>query len=203
LLLLLLSRMLPNLVELDCSNSRMCMANILPYVVQNCPLLEKMTLNNMNRHSLMNVDGTLHHMNADGTAMEFGTKLKVINMDDSTFCCLNDDVQERMSDLNYNRNAFNIYPDTFIFHKCFHDSSKVGLERVSIRNAKLYCFPDGVDVDNNHNRRRTFIEHPMPQNALIKFVRMAPTSLKWFRSDLTQENMIMLRSERPDIELVN
>ena len=43
----------------------------------------------------------------------------------------------------------------------------------------------------------------MPRNALIKFVRNAPPSLCWFRSDLTPENMNMLRLERPDIELLN
>eukprot|EP00536_Pseudo-nitzschia_multiseries_P005765 jgi/Psemu1/13439/gm1.13439_g len=42
---------------------------------------------------------------------------------------------------------------------------------------------------------------PVPQAALIKFVRTAPQSLRWFRSDLSPENMDMLRSERPGIEL--
>ena len=41
------------------------------------------------------------------------------------------------------------------------------------------------------------------QNMLIKFVRNAPPSLKWFRSDLTQGNIDMLQSERPGIELVS
>merc|ERR1712238_451069 len=35
----------------------------------------------------------------------------------------------------------------------------------------------------------------------IKFVRHAP-SLKWFRSDLSQENVDMLQTERPNVEFV-
>lgn len=60
------------------------------------------------------------------------------------------------------------------------------LERLSIKNVRL-----GYDG------------YMLPQNAVIKFVRNAPTSLRWFRSDLSHENMKMVRSERPEIELVN
>ena len=42
----------------------------------------------------------------------------------------------------------------------------------------------------------------IPQNALIKSVLDAPP-LRWFRSDLTQENMDMLRLKRPDVEVLN
>ena len=41
------------------------------------------------------------------------------------------------------------------------------------------------------------------QNALIKFVRNAPSTLRWFRSDLTPDNMTTLRLEQPGIELLN
>lgn len=40
------------------------------------------------------------------------------------------------------------------------------------------------------------------QNALIKFVRNDPSTLRYFRSDLTLENTNMLRLERPGIELL-
>ena len=69
-------------------------------------------------------------------------------------------------------------PDTFLFHKCIHNN-KV-LERISIRNAR-----------------------DITQKMLIKFIRKAPPSLRWFRSDLTSANMAMLRLERPEIELLN
>ena len=40
-------------------------------------------------------------------------------------------------------------------------------------------------------------------NALLKFVRNAPSTLRWFRSDLTPDNMTTLRLEQPGIELLN
>ena len=43
----------------------------------------------------------------------------------------------------------------------------------------------------------------IPQNALIKFVRNAPSSLRWFRSDLSQENIAMLKKERLGIAFLN
>jgi hypothetical protein len=39
---------------------------------------------------------------------------------------------------------------------------------------------------------------PIPQSMLIRFVRNAP-NLRWFRSDLTSENVAMLQRERPDV----
>jgi hypothetical protein len=38
----------------------------------------------------------------------------------------------------------------------------------------------------------------LPQGAQVKFVRRTPT-LKWFKSDLTPENVALLRAERPDV----
>jgi hypothetical protein len=114
----------------------------------------------------------------DGCHMRSAKNIKEIIMDDSVFYYFsNRDILDKMSDLENQR-------DTFIFHYC----CKV-LERVSIRNAKWH--PDGANVN------------VVPQNALIKFVRKAPTSLRWFRSDLTVENMNMLRLERPELELLN
>ena len=71
----------------------------------------------------------------------------------------------------------------FLFHIC------KSIERLSIRNATYY---------SGSKRTRN-----IPQNALIKFVRKAPASLRWFRSDLTEENIVMLQKERPEIELLN
>ena len=76
------------------------------------------------------------------------------------------------------------YSDRILFHRC----SSTVLERVSIKNAR-------------YGRNNT--TKILPQNMLIKFVRKSPPSLRWFRSDLSPENMTMLRSERPEIELVN
>ena len=116
--------------------------------------------------------------------MEKATNLKEIYMDNSVFAVDYVDKRHRLSDLENNEHS-----NIFLFHKLLSTCSKP-LERVSIRNAKWYVY--GI-------RDTTVI----PQNALIKFVRKAPMSLRWFRSDLTEENRTMLRSERPGIELVD
>ena len=69
-----------------------------------------------------------------------------------------------------------------MFHHCCKS-----LERVSVWNMRYHS--DWRDDDK--------------QNALIRFVRNAPSTLRWFRSDLTPDNMTMLRMERPGIELLN
>ena len=115
----------------------------------------------------------------NGEDMENFNHLQEIYMDDCLFeSYSNDNNEQPLWDMNGN-------PNNFIFHKC----SK-SLERVSIKNAQY--------VDN-------FEEGPtrLPQNGLMKFIRNAAQSLKWFRSDLSQENIDVLRLERPDIEFVS
>ncbi|OEU11632.1 hypothetical protein FRACYDRAFT_244750 [Fragilariopsis cylindrus CCMP1102] len=73
-----------------------------------------------------------------------------------------------------------IRKDRFLFYCCSN-----ALERVSISNATRYI-----------------LNNPLPQSVLINFVRNVPT-LRWFRSDLTEESKNMLRLERPDIEFLN
>jgi hypothetical protein len=92
-------------------------------------------------------------------------------MDDSEFRCWSDDHIETMSNLENHRHMF-------IFHYC-----RNALERVSILNAKWYsCSDDWSEPEI------------IQQNALIKFVRNV-LSLRWFRSNLTQENIDMLQRE--------
>ena len=111
------------------------------------------------------------------------SNLNEIYMDDSVLMMDAADQRHEYSDLENDKHS-----NIFLFYQC---STK--LERVSIRNAKWYVYnDDGFRGDPT----------VIPQNALIKFVRNAPTSLRWFRSDLTEANMTILRSERPDIELV-
>ena len=73
---------------------------------------------------------------------------------------------------------------------CLFESCKRNLIRVSIQNARCR---DIVSLET----------HVLPQNVLIKFVRQALPSFRWFRSDLSSKNITMLRAERPDIEFVN
>jgi len=113
----------------------------------------------------------------DGFEMRNTKNLKEIYMDDCKFhssSLFND----AMSDLDNNGE----YSHVFLFRKCSHV-----LERVSIKNSKVRCQSKSIYI---------------PQNALIKFIRNAPLSLTWFRSDLTPENITMLRRERPKIEFV-
>lgn len=63
------------------------------------------------------------------------------------------------------------------------------LEHVTIKNARIY----------NMQRRQM---QALPQNLLIHFVRHAP-NLQLFRSDLTNDNIAMLKQERPEVTLVN
>lgn len=65
------------------------------------------------------------------------------------------------------------------------------VERVSLKNATCWFY----------EHRRT-VEASIPQDALISFVRKAP-NLRWFRSDLTDENVAMLQAELgPEITFV-
>ena len=118
-------------------------------------------------------------VSVDGADIQKATNLREIYMDESSFFTR---AGKTLSDL-VNRS------DIFLFYEC---ESKI-LERVSIRNAK-WC---------DYGRTEDRYPITIPQSALIKFVRKAPKSLRWFRSNLTTENMTMLRSERPEIELVN
>merc|ERR1712032_836555 len=107
-----------------------------------------------------------------GNRLRFSDNLKEITVDDSDFVL--DGGQEKFSDLNN-------HPGDFLFHQC----SSIVLERVSIRNARF--------VGSNGRA----VAASVPQHMLIKFIRNAPPTLKWFRSDLSKTNMDMLRSERP------
>ena len=111
------------------------------------------------------------------------TNLREIMMDGSVFTCgVNSSIDE-ISDLEN-------HPRWFLF--CLLESQV--LERISIRRAK---FSTSFYVYGPQ------ILTTVPQNALIKFIRNAPRSLRWFRSDLSKDNIEMLRLERPGIEFLN
>ena len=109
-------------------------------------------------------------------------------MDDSTFLDIGRDLIDggRMSDLDHKAHA-----GIFLFYKCTKNSKL--LRRVSIKNAKY--------IGSRSEEKNDL--HAIPQTALIKYVRNAPPSLRWFRSDLSDANIRMLQHERPDIEFTN
>ena len=178
----IIMKILPKLREVDLSGTTVTngIINELSYY---CPLLEKVVTS---RSSLS--DG----INLTGLAMSDSRYLKEIHMNNVVFCIhLRDG--NKMSDLNNHR-------EMFIFHHCCK-----ALERVSILNMKLeHSSVHGWKLkrDQMHLFQPDHDESSFIQNALIKFVRSVP-SLRWFRSDLTSENMTMLRRERPEIELLN
>ena len=114
----------------------------------------------------------------DGNAMSSSMNLKEINMNNTVFYYYGDEEKDCMLDLNNHQ-------EIFIFHRC----CKI-LECNPIKNVKFTYYRFGAPVS-------------IPQNELIKFVRNSPRSWRWFRSDLIPHNMIMLRLERPGIELLN
>ena len=113
------------------------------------------------------------------------TNLKEVYMDDAVYVFTMDPTDEPHYYLDLEND--DAHSNNFLFYQC-----RTKLERVSIQNAKWF-YDNGIcDVTT-----------VIPQSALIKFVRKAPTSLLWFRRDLSEENMMMLWSEQPGIELVN
>jgi hypothetical protein len=74
------------------------------------------------------------------------------------------------------------------------DGCRLSLRRVSFRNLRYH------GDESNYAPRPHY--PPVPQTGLIKFVRRTPT-LKWFRSDLSPENVAALRRERPDVAFVS
>jgi hypothetical protein len=115
-----------------------------------------------------------HHANTQmsGKALHKCECLKEIHMDDSVFTYHfgeSQAIQER---------------DYCIFSHC-----NTFLERVSLKNAKC-------------REPRAFSSpgptQSFPQIGLVKFVRSTP-SLRWFRSDLSPENVAILQAERPEV----
>jgi hypothetical protein len=72
------------------------------------------------------------------------------------------------------------YNDLFCLRCC-----NTFLERVSLKNAKC-------SISGGQN---------FPQIGLVRFVRNTP-SLRWFRSDLSAENVAILQAERPEVTFV-
>lgn len=92
-----------------------------------------------------------------------------------------------------------LYPITSVLMNSNHprylfDGCRLSLQRVSFKNFRYH------DDETSYAPRS---EYPaVPQVGLIKFFRRTPT-LKWFRSDLTPENVAMLHRERPDVTFVS
>ena len=112
-------------------------------------------------------------------------------MDDSIFSTglLGDSrIMRKIADLHKD-------PTIYLFHRCLRNNQV--LVRVSIRNAKIAKVPQHA----LYGKKKVVWEgKKVSQNMLIKLVRNTPSTLHYFRSDLTPENREMLKLERPDID---
>ena len=162
---------------------RVCVSAILSCIM---PGLLEIDLSNANvaesalRHfagqcpALGKITWNNHHGNTNmsGKALSACKSLKELYMDNSVFT-FSIHEHHRLSVTN----------DSCIFSRC-----NTVLERVSLTNA-------GVRFTFKPYRFPTLL---MFQHSLIKFVRNSP-NLRWFRSNLSPENVAMLRAERPEV----
>lgn len=101
-------------------------------------------------------------------------KLAVLHLDDSQIFFNSEEM--RMIEFG-NMNHYLFYQIT-------------GLECLSIKNA---CYRTAEEPDKRH---------PFSQEMLIQLVRFHPT-LRWLRSDLTEENIAMLKQQKPEVMIVS
>jgi hypothetical protein len=78
----------------------------------------------------------------------------------------------------------------------------LNLERVTLKHADyVELYKRNIDGLGEFYRKDPPWKE-LPQEAMIKFVRHTP-KLRWFSSDLTQENIALLKEERPEVEFCN
>ena len=140
---------------------------------ENCPYLENFTYSASTRRG----HKKWLYLSFVGSAMKAAHNLKDLNIDDLRLFIHDTDYLDLADQRRY------------LLSEC---GSKV-LERVSMRNTKMY-------VDDFPGPSETF---DMPHNLLIEFIRNAPTTLRWFRSNLTAANIEIVQHERPEIEFVS
>ena len=97
--------------------------------------------------------------------------------------------------IDYSQSGYQ--PNKILLQEC---GSKV-LERVSMRNTKMYVLDPMLTFFEALSEGTEIFD--MPQNVLIEFIRNAPTTLRWFRSNLTAANIEIVQHERPEIEFVS
>jgi len=142
---------------------------------KNWPLLTKVTFNNL---------GTC---NSDKVSFcgwrrcsVFSENLQELSMDDAHFYFYEEPTGRFFCEYFWNGNR-----------------NRLRLERLSLRNVTYFR----TNIYHRSEKPTTVL--PIPQQELMRVVRNAPPSLKWFRSDLTLDNITMLKKERPGIEFVS
>lgn len=195
----ILAYMLPNLQQLDCSNTRMSSCMLREFALQ-CPRLEIIKRNNIPDET----DNIHLNISTDGYDLRLMSNLKEIYVDNCFFDFIDEfeeggDIEDvDRVDMMFAEEAMEYavmtnlkkYPKLSFLYLLCKDNSV--LERVSMRNARRSKF-------NNPQQTQTVL----PQDALIKFVRNAPSTLNWFRSDLSAANIQVLQLEKPGIQFLN
>lgn len=193
-----ISFMVPNLQQLDLSRSDAMGSEILETFVVRCPRLEIIRWND-NDDDLFGIDAMGYDLDSLNNLKELYFDNCYFGIDRHSLIDENGDYIDDDGNADgdgdddddggvYEFEAISDsdnYPNLFLFHKVCNNP----LERISLRNARYTHF----DLD----------EGTVPQQILMKFVRKAPSTLVWFRSDLTATNIRILQSERPGIEFLN
>jgi hypothetical protein len=120
-----------------------------------------------------------HYANTSmsGKALKMCQHLKEIYMDDSVFTYDFGESQLILAPAEWR--------DYCIFYHCNEKLERVSLKNAKCREPRVFSSPGPTQI--------------FPQiGGLIKFVRNTP-SLRWFRSDLSPENVAILRGERPEV----
>jgi hypothetical protein len=166
-----LAPLMPNLRQVDLSNA-LVSQTILTDFARFCPHLEKITWHGHQTSAYVKPVFPLGGF-LSGMDLRFFKSLKEIIMDDSTFNCL-----------GVENHAVMLFSESTPTSRCIFWLCNAKLEKVSLKNSKSYIFGNPPQA--------------IPQLALLKFVRCTRT-LRWFRSDLTPENVSVLKAERPDV----
>jgi len=204
-----LSLMLPNLRKLDCSNIAIVTPFLLEEFAQRCPRLEVIKRNNIE---------PISSIAADGEELSLMHDLKEVYLDNCYFEFNYTDMIDVDSDHDENEswdsndsgmvegtheyNAMrNLHPTKYRAMYLFYKLCDNPLQRVSIRNARYYDHHT-MHFDDDGNVQE-YDQGPLDQNILVKFIRNAPSTLTWFRSDLSARNIRLLQLEKPQIQFVN
>ena len=172
-----LSLILPNLRQVDMSHVRITQTAAEAFA-KNCPQLQILRWNGSN-------DG----LHITGQDLKLCRNLKELYLDEARlyFGRPQNIVQLFMQELDHVPQE----DDVWILFACSSN-----LERVSLRKTKWFHF--WLDC----GRLGPQPAYPLQQEGLMKFVRRTPT-LKWFRSDLSSENIAILQKERPRVTFCN
>lgn len=173
----LLSAVLPGLVELDFSNLHGGPVNEGDYISE---------LSLFNASHCPNIRKISWHNRVGGCYFLRGRDLKSLGNLSELY--MDNILCDWKFDKQFAPLINQFFEEDSIIQRFFFFACNDSLERVSLKGGRYLTMS---------REQREF-----PQWALMRFVRRTPT-LKWFRSDLTEESIEMLLEERPEITLCN